>query len=227
MSIRVKICGIASVVEARLAIRYGASMLGMVAEHDVGTAPLDTAEIAHIAATLPPGVTAVVLTHRTDAAAILDLQHHCRVGAIQLLSPTTPAARQAILEGAPGVQLLQVVPLNTTAPDEAIQQAARHSNAVLLDAGPPGDEVRGRPGQIRDWTRCRQLVRAAAVPIVLAGGLSGDTVRAAIRAVRPYGVDAGARLRTDGQLDSAALAVFASGVSHATRSGSSCVAWPG
>lgn len=228
VSIRIKICGIASAAEAKLAIRYGASMLGLSAEHSAGSAPLEADEIAHIAAMLPPGVTATLLTHRTAAADILALQQQCRVGAVQLLSPTTPAVRETLYARAPGIQLLQVVPLTARDPHAAIRQAAHLSNAIVLDAGHPSDTAWEPPSRPRDWRRCREIVRAAAaVPIVLAGGLTGDTVRAAIRAVRPYGVDAGAELRTDGRLDAAALAVFASGVSHAARSGSTCVSWPG
>lgn len=227
MSVRIKICCISSVEEARLAIRYGASLLGLVSEMPSGPGVIDEAEIAHIAATLPPGVTAALLTSRTDAAGILDQQRRCGVGAIQLVSQTTPAVRQAIRDGAPGVQLLQVV--HVTGPESLAQvrEAAAGSHAILLDSGRPAQGILGGTGQTHDWSISRQIVRAAGVPVFLAGGLSGDNVRAAIRAVRPYGVDVCSGLRTDGKLDPGKLAMFASGVDHAARSGSSCVAWPG
>lgn len=43
-------------------------------------------------------------------------------------------------------------------------------------------------GVLTDWTRAAEL-RARGVELVLAGGLTEDNVDAAIRAVRPYGVD--------------------------------------
>ncbi len=237
MTIRIKICGITSTAEARLAIRYGASLLGLVSETPSSPDGIDDAEIAHIAATLPPGVTATLLTRRSDAAGILDQQRRCGVGAIQLSAATTPEVRQAIRDGAPGVQLLQVVRIAGPASLAEVHEATAGSHAVLLvrasrpgSASPQHAPDQGRLSGLRsppDWSLSRQLVRAVGVPVFLSGGLSGDTVRAAIRAVRPYGVDAGAELRTDGSLDPAKLAVFTSGVDHAAHSGAACVAWPG
>jgi phosphoribosylanthranilate isomerase len=227
VTIRIKICCISSVQEARLAIRYGASLLGLVSEMPSGPGVIDEAEIAHIAATLPPGVTATLLTSRTDAAGILDQQRRCGVGAIQLVAATTPAVRQAIQQGAPGVQILQVVHVTGPKSLDEVREAATHSHAILLDSGRPSQGILGGTGLTHDWTVSRQIVRAAGVPVFLAGGLSGDNVRAAIRAVRPYGVDVCSGLRTDGRLDPTKLATFASGVDYAARSGSACVAWPG
>ena len=236
MTIRIKICGISSVTEARLAIRYGASLLGLIPETPPGPGGIDDAELAHIAATLPPGVTATLLTRRCDAAGILEQQRRCGVGAIQLGAATTPEVRQAIRDGAPGVQLLQVVHLTGPESLAAVREAAVGSHAVLLvKASRSGQPLLGVPAQgilrgIRpphDWSISRQIVRTVGVPVFLSGGLSGDTVRTAVRAVRPYGVDAGAELRTDGRLDPAKLAMFTSGVDHAAHSGAACVAWPG
>ena len=227
MSVRIKICCIASVEEARLAIRYGASLLGLVSEMPSGPGVIDEAEIAAIAATLPPGVTATLLTRRTDAAGIIEQQRRCGVGAIQLVSPTTPQVRRAVRAGAPGVQILQVV--HVTGPESLreVAEAAAESHGILLDSGRPAEGILGGTGQTHDWAVSRQIVRASPVPVFLAGGLSGDNVRAAIRSVRPYGVDVCSGLRTDGRLDPAKLAAFASGVDYASRSGSTCVSWPG
>jgi phosphoribosylanthranilate isomerase len=44
-------------------------------------------------------------------------------------------------------------------------------------------------GQLFDPAFASMVVRTAGVPVFLAGGLTPETVGAAIRAVRPYGVD--------------------------------------
>ena len=57
--------------------------------------------------------------------------------------------------------------------------------AVLIDAHDP---VRhGGTGRQADWARAAQL--AAQRPVVLAGGLTPETVSEAVRAVRPWAVD--------------------------------------
>ena len=53
---RVKICCITSLEEARLAIAYGADALGLVSQMPSGPGVIDEAEIAKIAATVPPPV---------------------------------------------------------------------------------------------------------------------------------------------------------------------------
>jgi phosphoribosylanthranilate isomerase len=54
---------------------------------------------------------------------------------------------------------------------------------VVLEAAAQG----GGTGETGDWTHAAQLARQR--PIILAGGLCPDNVAAAIRAVRPAGVD--------------------------------------
>ena len=54
MSVRIKICCISSVDEARLAIRYGASLLGLVSEMPSGPGVIDEAEtVSYTHLTLP------------------------------------------------------------------------------------------------------------------------------------------------------------------------------
>lgn len=77
------------------------------------------------------------------------------------------------------------------------------AEAFLIDT--PAGEMRGGTGRTFDWSL------AAGLPgrIVLAGGLGPDNVAEAIRAVRPWGVDACSRLeREPGRKDHAKVAAF-------------------
>lgn len=64
------------------------------------------------------------------------------------------------------------------------------AEALLLD-GPAGD-LYGGAGRSFDWS----LVRDTGRKIVLAGGLDGSNVAAAIELVRPWGVDACSRIES-------------------------------
>jgi phosphoribosylanthranilate isomerase len=79
---RVKICCISSVQEARLAIRYGASALGLVSAMPSGPGVITENEIARIAETIPPGVASFLLTSQQDVDNIIVQQRHCRVNTI-------------------------------------------------------------------------------------------------------------------------------------------------
>src|ERR1043166_7780221 len=81
---RVKVCCIASVVEAWMAIEQGASAVGLVSAMPSGPGPIPEELIAEIAATIPPGVSSFLLTCQQNAAAIVDQQRRLRVNTIQI-----------------------------------------------------------------------------------------------------------------------------------------------
>lgn len=58
---------------------------------------------------------------------------------------------------------------------------------VLLDAFDPHHH--GGSGKVIDWDVASEIVASLSVPVLLAGGLTPDNVAAAIRKVRPAGVD--------------------------------------
>ena len=71
---RVKICCIGSADEAWLAIRYGATALGLVSSMPSGPGVIADDEIAAIARCIPPGVATFLLTSRQDPAALVAQQ---------------------------------------------------------------------------------------------------------------------------------------------------------
>ena len=73
----------------------------------------------------------------------------------------------------------------------------------------------GGTGQTHDWAISRRIVDAVDCPVFLAGGLRADNVGAAIRAVRPFGVDICTGVRIDYRLDPAKLEAFVTAVGAA------------
>src|SRR5215212_4046179 len=121
---RVKICCIASVEEACMAIEAGASAVGLVSAMPSGPGPIPENLIAEIAATIPPGVSSFLLTCLQDAASIIDQQRRLRVNTIQLCDRLTGGSYQELREALPGISLVQVVHVTRLdAADEAIAVA--------------------------------------------------------------------------------------------------------
>jgi phosphoribosylanthranilate isomerase len=207
---RVKICCIASVAEAWLAIEHGASAVGLVSEMPSGPGPIPESLIAEIAVTIPPGVSSFLLTCKQDVAAIIDQQRRLRVNTIQICDRLPEGAHRELRDALPGVSLVQVV--HVTGP-ESVEEAiavAPHVDAVLLDSGNQSLAIKelGGTGRTHDWSLSRRIREVVDVPLFLAGGLKPHNVAAAIEEVQPFGLDVCSGLRTDGTLDRHKLAAF-------------------
>ena len=85
MLLRIKICCIASVQEAWLAVRYGASALGLVSRMPSGPGVISEALIAQIAAVAPPAVATFLLTAQQDPEEIIAQQRRCGVNTLSRL----------------------------------------------------------------------------------------------------------------------------------------------
>ena len=208
--IRIKICCISSHQEAQLAVRYGASALGFVSAMPSGPGPIAETLIAQIAPRVPPGVASFLLTASTNPDEIIGQQHRCRTNTLQLVDAVDAAAHGVLRQALPGVGIVQVIHVVDAASIGEAVAAARTADALLLDSGRPKAAIRelGGTGRVHDWELSRAIVEQVTVPVYLAGGLNASNVRAAIAAVRPFGVDICSGVRTGGQLDETRLANF-------------------
>jgi len=207
---RVKICCIASVAEAWMAIEHGASAIGLVSAMPSGPGPIAEELIAEIAAPVPPGVASFLLTCKQDVASIIDQQRRTRVNTIQICDRLVDGTYEDLRQALPGISLVQVI--HVTGP-EAVHEAlaiSSHVDAILLDSGNQSLKVKelGGTGRTHDWALSRAIRESVEVPVYLAGGLKPENVAEAIRAVRPFGVDVCSGLRTDGRLDESKLKSF-------------------
>ena len=207
---KVKICCIGSVEEARLAIWYGASALGLVSEMPSGPGVIPEEFIAKIASAVPPFVTSVLLTSERDASSIFEQHRRCGTNAIQICDEIGMSALDELGRRLSGVKIIQVIHVRG---EESVEEAAfvgPHVDAILLDSGDPSLRVKelGGTGRIHDWSLSRRIRESVEVPVILAGGLDPDNVAEAIRVVRPYAVDVCGGVRTGGRLDESKLREF-------------------
>ena len=209
---RVKICCISSQEEAQLAIRHGASALGLVSAMPSGPGVIDEALIAQIARRMPPAVASVLLTSQQNAAGIIQQQRDCRVNTLQLCD-ALPLSEYALLhEQLPGITLIQVIHVSDeTAIDEALT-VSKYVHGLLLDSGNPNAATKslGGTGNTHNWDISQEIVSRVDVPVFLAGGLRPDNVQEAIRKIKPFGVDicTGVRSGEDFVLEPEKLAAF-------------------
>jgi len=216
---RVKICCIASPAEAALAIRWGATALGLVSEMPSGPGIISEETIAAIVRAVPPEIDTFLLTSLRDPETIEAQQRRTGASTLQLVDRLEPEALTDLRARLPLVSLVQVVHVrDETAVDEA-RAAEAHVDALLLDSGNPTLAVKelGGTGRTHDWGVSRAIVEAVSVPVYLAGGLDADNVAEAMTRVRPYGLDLCSGVRSQGALDETRLARFMGAVAFAVR----------
>ena len=214
MMIRIKICCIASIEEAALAVRFGASALGLVSAMPSGPGPINEELIASIRRTIPPAVASFLLTCRQDAKGIIEQLRRTGCNTVQLCDSIDTSIYAHIREALPGLSIVQVIHVENERSIDEAARAAEHVDAILLDSGRPSLAVKelGGTGRVHDWSLSRRIREAIRVPLFLAGGLNASNVHQAIEQVNPFGIDVCSGVRTNGALDEQKLSAFVSAV---------------
>lgn len=208
---RFKICCIAGIAEAELAVAHGASAIGLVSHMPSGPGVIDDATIREVAAWAPRGLRTFLLTSRTDPFAIAAQVREAGVNTVQLVDALAPGAHAVLRRELPGITLVQVIHVRDEASVREAVGAARDVDELLLDSGNPSLAVKelGGTGRVHDWSLSRRIVEESGVPVWLAGGLRAENAAEAIRAVGPFGLDVCSGVREQGRLSVDRLARFA------------------
>jgi len=181
------------------AVGYGVDAIGLVLVPTSRRALTLEAAVA-LRQHIPPMVSAVALFQNAEPAFV--------VAAIEQLRPDLlqfHGGESADYCAAFARPYIYALPMGGGALNVQQQLSAHtEAGALLLDAHAPG--ALGGQGVTFDWT---QIPPNLPKPLILAGGLKPETVAAAIRSVRPYGVDVSSGIEVSpGIKDSAKMAVF-------------------
>jgi phosphoribosylanthranilate isomerase len=192
--IRVKVCGITNVADARAAVDAGADALGFIFVE--GTPRFVTpAEVAPIVRRLPPFVTPVGIfwDHPsghvkavTEACGLRALQFHGDEKPEDLTGYALPVIKTVKMEPA---STLEGLPEYRTRESWLALQYRHVASAILLDSTARWSE--GETREPLEWRLAQRMVSSHShvMPVILSGGLTPDNVARAVTLVRPYGVD--------------------------------------
>jgi phosphoribosylanthranilate isomerase len=201
--VKVKICCISSIEEAKLAIVHGAAAIGLVGRMPSGPGIITDELINSIAKTVIPPIDSFLLTSETTAEAIIEHHNKVNTTTIQMVDALSGREYHKIREAIPHVKLVQVIHVLD---EKAVQEAIEISewvDAILLDSGNPNlsTKVLGGTGKTHNWDLSKKIRENINIPTYLAGGINKDNIRMAIDHVQPYGIDLCSSVRTNGQLD--------------------------
>ena len=205
--VKVKICCISSIEEAKLAIGHGAAAIGLVGRMPSGPGIITDELIHSIAKTVLPPIHSFLLTSETTAEAIIEHHNKVNTTTIQIVDALSGREYHKIREAIPNVQLVQVIHvLDEGSIKEAIE-ISEFVDAILLDSGNPNlpTKVLGGTGKTHNWDLSKKIREKISLPIFLAGGINKDNIKKAIEHVQPYGIDLCSSVRTNGQLDESKL----------------------
>jgi phosphoribosylanthranilate isomerase len=207
---RIKICCINSIEEARTAVEYGASAVGLVARMPSGPGPISDDLIRQIALSVPPPVATFLLTSETTVNEIIKHHHRTNTNTIQVVDALTEGTYGELKDALPNVKIVQVIHvIDENSVNEAIE-ISQMVDALLLDSGNPKLQVKelGGTGRVHNWKLSRKIRDNSKCPVFLAGGLKPGNVRQAVAEVQPFGIDVCSGVRTDGNLDKNKLELF-------------------
>jgi phosphoribosylanthranilate isomerase len=132
-----------------------------------------------------------MVTHLQQARPIIELIRQVGTTTLQLQDEITPQELQAIRSAQPGVKLIQAIHVghgDAGARSIAAAMAAEPLvDALVLDSR-TADRI-GGTGMPHDWSVSRRIVERIRKPVILAGGLRPENLRAALETVRPAAVD--------------------------------------
>jgi len=204
---RIKICGIRSSEDLKVAVDAGADALGfIIASSDESPDALTVDEARALLPQVPPFVTRVLVTTQEEVGPTIEQVEGLGFDAVQLHS-AIGAQEISLLRAICRCQLIGVVEVDESALARA-REISPFVDALLLDSA--------KGTGAHDWQASRSIVEGVSRPVILAGGLTPENVSGAIRTVRPWAVDVNSGVDdASGAKDALAVQAFIVSARHA------------
>ena len=188
----VKVCGVRRGEDALLAAEFGADAIGLLIGQRHGSADFISEQLAlRIARSLSATkAKPVLVTHIPEVDEIERLLRETEIETVQLHSEILPDAIRELKRRLPKLKILKSVHVLSL---DSIEYPKPYLNLVdgfVLDSFNSATGQVGGTGLTHDWSVSEKIVACyRTTPVWLAGGLDPANVRAAIEAVKPFGVD--------------------------------------
>ena len=193
---RIKICGMTDASEIATCVAAGADALGFI--FDVGPRALGVEKAAALTDATPPFVTTVGVFVNPAPELVQAAIDSCRIDVLQFSGDEDPE-----FCGSFGKPTIVGAGRRMPSPEDLVS-----ARAVAVMADSRTGDAYGGTGEPVPLETARALRSAAGRCFVLAGGLTPETVAAAIRAIRPDAVDVRSGVERDGRKNGALVRAF-------------------
>jgi len=178
MPVKIKICGITRLEDAKVAVSLGVDALGFIF-HPKSPRCIDPSSAREIIRQLPPFIGKVGVFVDADLETVADTARRTGIDALQFHGAETP--------GYCGRFTMSVIKAFSVGADfDAAILDTYDVSGFLLDTW--DDKSRGGTGRTFDWSIARRICDVKK-NVVLAGGLGPTNIEEALAAVGPYAVD--------------------------------------
>lgn len=182
----IKICGLTTLADARVAAEAGADYLGFNFTN-TSKRRVELVRLQEWWADLPANIKRVALFQDQSIAEITQVLQTFDMDVVQF-----HGAESAVFCTSFGLPYWKAIAMRN---EHSFADAAKEHGgaaAFLLDTvitGKDGSQVSGGTGHVFDWSLWPAIARESATPLILAGGLSSANVAQAIKATQPWMVD--------------------------------------
>jgi phosphoribosylanthranilate isomerase len=183
-SMRIKICGLTKIEQARRIAISGATDLGFIC---VPSSPryLTLPELASIIADLDGLVNTVGVFADVSVVEIDRIVTQTSLDTIQLHGIESVAFCEQLRRALPDKEIIKAWRVRSTQDLEVVGAYSQVVDSLLLDAYHP--QALGGTGQTLDWEQLQGF--QPSIPWLLAGGLTPDNICTALSQVDPDGID--------------------------------------
>ena len=193
--VRVKVCGMMCRDDVNACVEAGVDAVGFIFAAGPRQLPVELAR--DLTKLVPPFVTSIGVFAGNDAAFIHTVLERCRLDVLQFSDGAVSEFCGSF--GKPTIVVVHASSSSTNGLPNRTDLHKARASAVMVDSRAE-NKVGGTGMRVSEQLAAKMRSRSV-LPFILAGGLTPDNVAAAIRAVRPWGVDVRSGVESRGRKD--------------------------
>lgn len=186
MSLKIKICGITSALDARVISEFNIHAIGLnFIERSKRKIDFKTAK--EIIKELPIFIGTVLVLENEKVINVINLCNSLSTNNVQLHGNESPEYCKELKSKKKDIKIIKAL----KAEEETIKDLKEYEKVcdfILLDSANSKKQM-GGTGKTADWNMAREIVEKSKLPVILAGGLSPKNIKEAIKKVNPFAID--------------------------------------
>lgn len=185
-NVRIKICGITSIYDARMVCSFPIHAIGLnFVKRSKRRIGFRTAK--EILDKLPPFVEPILIFENEKISEIIYLCVSLGINTVQLHGTEPVSCCNDLKRFNKRLKIIKAFPAKEASIYE-LNAYKRHCDCFLLDSTNNKNQM-GGTGKLSNLGSAQDIVSKSKLPVILAGGLTPDNVNNATRRVKPYGID--------------------------------------